>query len=123
MKVAENSGPNSFPENGTTTLATVDLSTSGVAAYLATATFSVFILSGSMSCILSTYGSANADNDDTSLSATNNKGAQRLALQVPVVAPSGGTYGATLKCTTASASGSHEFVTLSAIQTAELTLG
>jgi hypothetical protein len=42
---------------------------------------------------------------------------------VAVVAPSGGTYGATLKCTLGSgAAVDHSFITLSAIQTSTLSL-
>jgi hypothetical protein len=77
--------------------------------------------SGSVFCTLATYGSANAANDNaTATNPVTIPPDVRLTLQVPVVAPTGGTYGATLNCTPSTGGFSHGYVTLSAVQTATL---
>ena len=120
VKVVTNSGPNTFPSSTSTVLATSDLSSGTPAAHLAIATLDVDVFSGYVTCVLSTYGAATAANDD----ATVTSGTQRLTLQIPVVSTSGGSFGATLGCTTgASTSADHQFVTLSAIETGSLTTG
>ena len=121
MKVITNAGPNSLPSGTKTILATADLSTPSAGAYLAIGTLQVDVLATSVTCVLATYGAAAPANDDATVNTT---GIQRLTLQIPVVAASGGTYGATQSCTTgASASVSHEFVTLSAIRAGSLSSG